>query len=329
MKLDHGVLTISLDFELYWGVRDKRTLDEYRDNLLGSRKIIPQLLRIFSANDAHVSWATVGFLFFETAEDLRQHYPKRLPTYKQQRFSPYQYITQAETIEPSVHFAPDLIAQIKQHAGQEIATHTLSHYYCLEEGQTVDQFEADIEAAVDTAKKNGISIRSLVFPRNQWNTAYLASLPKYGVKCFRGNQSSWMYKASDEGGQQPLQRVCRLLDAYINLSGHNTYTLTDCAKEEPFNFPASRFLRPYSSTWSLLEPLRLRRIKHSMEYAAKHKQIFHLWWHPHNFGVNIPQNIHFLNQIIKHFCYLRSEYGMTSLNMGELCQLAESGHGNK
>jgi hypothetical protein len=323
MDLENGVFTVSLDFELYWGVRDKRSIEDYKANLLGVREAVPEILRVFSESEIHATWATVGFLFFRNQQDLSGNIPKSLPTYDRDQLSPYQYLQNTPEVDQTYHFAPELIEIIRQHDGQEIGTHTFSHYYCLEDGQGLEQFEADIVAAIDVAKSKDISIKSLVFPRNQWNTKYLSALLKLGVLCYRGNESSWIYKASDDEGQGQFQRAIRLADAYFNLSGHNTYDLATCVQEKPFNFPASRFLRPYSRRLSFLDRFRLKRIKNAMSHAAINKEIFHLWWHPHNFGANTSENINFLNKIIEHYDILKKQYGMKSLNMGELVKLAE------
>ena len=90
-----------------------------------------------------------------------------------------------------------------------------------------------------------------------------------------------------------LRRAIRFVDAYFNISGHNTYDLHDCTKTKPFNFPSSRFLRPFSNKLVIFDKLRLKRIKESMTDAAVNNRIFHLWWHPHNFAVNTEQNIIF------------------------------------
>lgn len=109
------------------------------------------------------------------------------------------------------------------------------------------------------------------------------------------------------------------MDSFINLSGHHTFSANDIQQQEqPFNIPASRFLRPYHPLFKLLEPLRLKRINDSLDYAAKNKQIYHLWWHPHNFGTYTKKNLDSLEKILKHFVYLKEHYGMKSLNMGEL-----------
>lgn len=322
--MPHGIFTVSLDFELYWGVRDKRSIEQYRHNLLGVRQAVPAMLQVFRDHDVHATWATVGFLFFDSRESLLQNLPRLLPSYAQTVLSPYPYIQSSDCLEATYHFAPELLDMIATCAGQEIGTHTFSHYYCLEQGQTLEQFAADISAAVATARARGLRMDSIVFPRNQWNRDYLATLSQLGIRCFRGNERSWIYQASADAQETRLQRALRLLDAYLNLSGHNTYRIAECLREQPFNFPASRFLRPYSKSLARFEWLRLRRIKAAMSDAAIHGKLFHLWWHPHNFGTHTFQNIHFLTRIAEHYRDLNRRYGMRSLNMGEICRLGNS-----
>ena len=65
-----GVLVISLDFELFWGVRDNRSIEDYKENLLGGRLAIPQILDLFDSYNIHATWATVGFLCFDQKTEL-------------------------------------------------------------------------------------------------------------------------------------------------------------------------------------------------------------------------------------------------------------------
>ena len=55
-----------------------------------------------------------------------------------------------------------------------------------------------------------------------------------------------------------------------------------------------------------------------MTLAAQQKKLYHIWWHPHNFGKNIQENLSILAEIIAHFDYLRSRYNFKSLNMSEI-----------
>jgi peptidoglycan/xylan/chitin deacetylase (PgdA/CDA1 family) len=321
MEPDHGIFTVSLDFELYWGVRDKRTIEGYGENLRGVQQAIPEILRVFRGSDIHATWATVGFLFFDDAADLKRNLPVLRPTYQRPGLSPYAYIESPSRLEAMYHFAPALIDRISQQEGQEIGTHTFSHYYCLEQGQSLEQFEEDMAAAMKIGRRNGYSLKSIVFPRNQCNSQYLSVLSRFGVECYRGTQASKAYEASDQAGQRKLQRALRLADAYLNISGHNTHALQECLSSAPFNFPASSFLRPYARKWAFLDRLRLRRIKDAMTFAAVKKRIYHLWWHPHNFGRNTGENIAFLQGIADHHDWLKARYGFASMNMGELCAL--------
>jgi hypothetical protein len=68
----------------------------------------------------------------------------------------------------------------------------------------------------------------------------------------------------------------------------------------------------------MFEPLRLHRIKRDLTEAARKALFFHLWWHPHNFGVNMAANLAFLRKILEHYRSLNDIYGMESLNMGEM-----------
>ena len=212
-----GIFTISLDLELYWGVRDSRSFGEYEANLCGEREAISGILELFEAHGVHATWATLGFLFFKNIEELQQHLPRVLPDYQRQQLSSYRYIDEHLWGGDDVfHFAPDTVEQIRLSSGQEIGTHTFSHYYCLEEGQTIESFRADLQAAVDVAKAHNIPIASLVFPRNQGNSDYLDVLNELRIACYRGNENASFYKARNKQGQGAWVRAMRLLDAYIN-----------------------------------------------------------------------------------------------------------------
>src|SRR3546814_12173629 len=69
--------------------------------------------------------------------------------------------------------APSMVRRILQCPDQEIATHSYSHYYCLEPGQTDDQFRADLRAATAQLREWNIDCRSIVFPRNQYDRRHL------------------------------------------------------------------------------------------------------------------------------------------------------------
>ena len=319
-----GTFIISLDFELNWGVHDVFTIEQYEENLSGAPAAIDEMLELFNDFGIRATWATVGMLFFQNKIELLDNLPSLLPTYSNPGFSPYEKLGEIGKDEEQdpYHFGRSILKKITQYAGQEIATHTFSHYYCLEEGQTEKQFEADLEASIKVNKEFGYPVKSIVFPRNQLNKAYLAICKKNGIKSFRGNESSWIYKESQFHKESLIKRMLRLVDSYVNITGHNTYRLKNVGQEPIVNLPSSRFLRPYKSKMNGFEGLRLRRIQNSIKHAAQNGEVFHLWWHPHNFGKDIDENILFLTKILELVAELKVTHGFESLTMGEATNLA-------
>lgn len=317
-----GIFTISLDFELYWGMKDVVSLRDYACEIGGTKESIDRMLLLFDKYNIHVTWASVGFLFLQNRDILIQNYPDILPQYENDELNLYSYIEENRELIHDAHFAPNIIKKIANSKNQEVATHTFSHYYCLEKGQTKEAFYADLEKAKKVAFKFNVDIKSLVFPRNQYNEQYLEILKKSDITSYRGNEQGWMYEASDEKAKKSLlKRALRILDSYINLSGFHTYNLDDIGESKPYNIPASRFLRPYSFKLSIFDRLKLRRIKKAMTHAAKTDTLYHLWWHPHNFGNNREKNIAFLTKILEHYNSLEKEYGMKSMNMSEISEV--------
>ncbi|HVM18198.1 MAG TPA: hypothetical protein VM290_11510 [Gaiellaceae bacterium] len=314
-----GTLVISLDHELYWGVRDIPSLDRYEANLRGERRAIRGLLRLFREYEVHATWATVGFLFLRDRRELLAHLPERRPGYRDARLSPYgdvERVGEDEERDP-LRLGASLLDEIRAVPGQEIGTHTFSHYYALEPGQDEEAFRADLDAAVRAARARGVELRSIVFPRNQVNPAYLPACAEAGLVAYRGTERGWAYGAVAEAGNRPLRRAFRLADAYLPLSGHNAYRLADVAAGPLVNVPSSRFLRPWSPRLAPLEGLRLRRIAHDLAHAAREGLVYHLWWHPHNFGVHTERNLELLRRLLEHAAGLRERYGLRSLGMAE------------
>lgn len=316
-----GTLIVSLDFELFWGVRDVTSLDEYGANLRGTREAIPAILALFEEHGIRATWATVGFLFFDSKADLLANLPAEQPRYTNPRLSPYPALAaigEDEATDP-YHYGRALLDRIRAVPGQEVASHTFSHYYALERGQTAETFRHDMQAAMRAGARLGIDIRSLVFPRNQYNASYVGICRELGLTSYRGNEASWIYRQRTEEREPLLKRGARLVDAYVNMSGHHTYRLEEIARTEaPFNLPASRFLRPWSPKLRAFEEPKLRRIERAMTHAARHGEAFHLWWHPHNFGVNLARNMANLARLVNHFGRLRNTHGMVSSSMGDV-----------
>lgn len=323
-----GAFVISLDFELHWGVRDHQsTTGEYRQKLLGARQIVPRMLDLFRRYDIAGTWATVGFLFAPSKKDIDKFQPTLRPVYVNTRLDPYrENIGIAEEDDP-FHYASSLLDWIQKCPRQEIATHTFSHYFCLEPGQTFETFASDLRSAVAIAASRGIQLRSMVFPRNQINPDYFQALLEFGIRSYRGCQHGWMHRAVPRKPVTRHARLARLLDSYMGFSGYGTINWSDIPEASGLcNVRASQFLRPIRPNWTRLETIRLKHITAGIEKAARNHEIYHLWFHPHNFGTNAEENFAAFEIILNTVASCRGRFGMRALSMSEIAEIVRPQH---
>lgn len=317
--MENGALVISLDFELLWGVFDKVDWRNKKEYFQNTRKLIPEILELFEKYEIQCTWATVGMLYNENWEEWNQNIPEILPDYENSKLSAYKYgkaIQSKETEE--LCYAPDLIRRIKDTPGQEIGTHTYSHYYCLEPGQTPESFKADLQKSRELAEKFGVDLKSLVFPRNQYNSNYLEVCKEIGLQTVRTNPDVWYWRNTQQDSLQ--QKIFRTGDAYFGLNNKSYRDIPEISSGITGQ-KASRLLRPNSGK-NFLDKARIKRIESEMIAATKNKEIYHLWWHPHNFGGNPQKNLQELELILKHFKSCQNKFGFESLSMAGITETA-------
>lgn len=314
-----GTLIVSLDFELFWGMQDCTSLESYQDHVLGGRKAIPKLLALFQKYGIHATWAAVGFQFAESKEELNRFAPEESlrPGYRNQILSTYRCLPEIGEKESDApcFFAPSLLKDIAACPGQEIGSHTFSHYYCREPGQTVEQFRADMAAAKAIASAHGYHLTSVVFPRNQTTWSHVQVLRELGFTAYRDEENDWIH---EKISVWPMKRLLRLTDVYLPLTGQGGFIPKN--ENGIVNLIGSRMYKPYFAPLGFLERAKLHRIKSQMRHAAKHGLTFHLWWHPHNVGVRTEYHLAQLEEIFGYFVFLREKYGMESRNMAEAAE---------
>lgn len=315
-----GCMVISLDFEMLWGILDHRNPLDYEQNIKNVPKVAGCLLKIFREHGIHATWGCVGMLTRDDMRAVRIEEPKELPTYREPSLSAYEYFDFLESVNPAYLFAPKLVKKIAATDGQELGSHTYSHFYCNEEGITGSQLKEDLRKSVESLQSFGVTPVSVIFPRNQINENYSRIVSDCGFQNYRGTEDAWFYQIPDtRSGKDILRRGFRLLDHYLPIAGPCCYSWEEIRQRNGLNnIKSSRFFRPYSRQLAIFEPLRVRRIMGQMEYAARHNLVFHIWWHPHNFGKNIKKNLRNLLKLVRHYERLRDAYGFQSLNMGEV-----------
>lgn len=276
-----GTVTISLDFELAWGMcerpaavdavmsEDRRTESEYLDRLLE----LCDRLRI------PVTFATVGHLFLEGCDgahpDVGAGDGLAADPATDRRTDP-------------LYYAPDLVDRIRAATtDHEIATHTFSHVRC--DRVPASTVASELAAAADRHEERGLEPpRTLVAPRNR--------LPDYDVLRESGIETVRVPRprpaASDVG--RHLRRLREwTVDRTVPVG---TPTVREGIVEQystPFpsltavHLPTGRAdpLAPFRTV-----PTRLRQRRHeayllgALETAREAGAHAHFWTHVYNFA---------------------------------------------
>ncbi|MFC3880930.1 polysaccharide deacetylase family protein [Algoriphagus namhaensis] len=316
--MNPGIFTISLDFELLWGIFDKVGATYKPEYFSNTRALIPKMLERFAKAEVEVTWATVGMLFAENEEEWESYSPEYQPSYRDPRFSAYHWVKE-NGIRPEVHFAPELIKLILEIPGQELGSHSFAHYYTLMRGQSAEQFRQDLRATQRIAThKFGVTLDSLVFPRNHLNELYLTLCKEEGYEQVRGNPKNWYWQETQH--ESFSKKLFRSADCFFPVGERTSFPLDEVKQypDEPIILPASRILRPFAKSNALMNYTRLNRVKAEMSLAAEKGEGYHLWWHPHNFGIDPEASLRELDDILLHFTRLKETLGFQSMSMRSL-----------
>lgn len=325
---------ISLDFELHWGMRDHTTVDpSVSRSLVTSRSEVLNLAALFAQRGVRATWATVGLLFATSGAEAKALSPSDRPAYRDPRLDPYTEPIGATEEEDPLHLAGSLVDSLARTEGQELGSHTFSHYYCLEPfgplerndaapGARAVAFRADLEAAQAAAARKGVRLRSLVLPRNQWDQALAPVLVETGFECYRGPQPGWAHRSRPGADSGLAVRAARLASTWAG-PAVPTFAWTELVEPSGLhNIPASAFLRPWSPSTKALQSLQDGRITKALRDAAQRGRVVHLWWHPHNFAAHPAENVARLHRLLDEVDRLRASDGMVSLAMGDASDMA-------
>ncbi len=308
-----GKFCISIDFEKKWGLIDKKNPD-YDNSIYNVDFVVDGILHIFDKYKIRASWGVVGALVFENYESLLEYsnYIDKID-YHNDKLSPSKYFAKND-VSRELFFARESVKKIVASEGQNIVSHTLYHTYYRESGITNRNY-IDEKQLFDNLflSQFGLDICGIIFPRNQIPTYNGFDL---GYKFYRSNHDNYLDRCYSESELSLLVKILRTLDCYL--------PLRFCRSSKPYKdekgflaIPATRFFRPTSKNL-LFNKLKINRIKMEMTWAAKNNDVYHLWWHPHNFAQSIRESLNELDEILVHFNNLQTRYGMESVNMNDL-----------
>lgn len=310
-KRKKGRFIISLDYEKFWGVCFNKNINDYtKSNLEFVDTVFFKTLELFSKYNIKATFAIVGFMFLESKNDLEKFKDFRI-NYSDSNLCPYRKIKLGLKPAPHTLFAGNSLKLLAE-SEHEVGSHTFSHFYCSQKGQTKEDFKLDLEL-FETINAKFPKPKTLIFPWNDVNEDYFDLISSFGYTHLRINDTeSYLYNFVNNS---LFKRLLRFIDRYIPLTGTN-YSKTYKKNNLTLN-SHSRFFAPYLKPLSFLEGLKLKRMKSEMTECAKNGKDYHLWWHPHNFGDGskmLPQ----LEDILKHYQKLNKQYSFNSVRMDQL-----------
>ena len=274
-----GGLIVSLDYELNWGYRNEaRPLDTF--DVEGTLNNIKALLDQYEIRS---TWATVGQLFQNELTSTGGWSSDDL--YRQRGW-----------IEANLVNDPKV----------DLGSHSFDHTFFLETPMENRKLDFDNMQGI------GRVFKSIVFPRNQYDTSLLDSANNYKLDCYRSVQASW-YLQSDKLTQENLflklcKRFCELLpfDRAVEISReHELVAISD-----------SRFFRffPGNTLGDLLTKYYRFLVQKELLWALEQGRYYHIWFHPHNLIVK-PQRILELEKFFQFFHSVKDRYNASSHHM--------------
>jgi peptidoglycan/xylan/chitin deacetylase (PgdA/CDA1 family) len=316
-------MVVSIDVELSWGRFDVLPMTILDAEAQEERTLITRLLALLDRYDIPATWAMVGHLMLERcARDPNgQAHPEVQPRpsfpwlpHDWYHFDP---CTSAESAPG--WYAPDVLRLVKAaRTRHEIASHSFAHIYYGDPACRPEVAEADLRAALKTAARKGIALKSFVFPRNR--VGHLEALRKAGILAFRG-----MHPFEEQHPSPFMKLVLKPISAMGQLLG---LPPTPVQAEEVlpglWDLPGNHYFRARTGLRRILPPgTEALRGKRGIDQAVRSGELYHAWFHPYNLQQNPQEMFHNLEKVFAHAARMRDRELLDILTMGDYAERLE------
>ena len=199
-----GVFVLSLDTEIAWGTFTWGGTTYYRRHFDNYRSNVRRFMDLMDTYRISATWAFVGHLMLDGCDGLHPEAPAPRFSWYGKDWYDVDPGTAAE--DSPWWYAPDVLEQVRaMRTPQEIGTHGFSHVFLNDPEVTPEMARAQIEASVRVGRERGLTIESLVFPRD--GVAHLDQYAALGITSYRGAEQIAYNTLS-----RPLRRAAGLCD---------------------------------------------------------------------------------------------------------------------
>lgn len=312
-----GTFTLSIDTELVWGVLHWGK-EKHIENLEKERGVIDALLALLKKYKISATWAVVGHLFLDHCEAVqgKKHPEMPRPEYSWLKEDWYADDPASGIGEAPLFYGKDIVQKIlRTSPRQEIGCHGFSHVLFGESGMTLEVADAEIKKCVALAKKEGIALRSMVFPQN--SIGHLAILKKYGFTCYRGPDPLYY-----QSWPKALRKLAHPIDLTLGFEPPVVEPVR--TPEGLWNIPGSMLYLSCDGIRKFIPvAARVQKAKRGIGEAVAQGKIFHLWFHPFNLVSNKREMLKGLEEILAYASEKRKRGELEILNMGQVAERAE------
>jgi hypothetical protein len=316
-----GTMVLSLDLELSWGWFDEIPIATLDAQSLEERRQIKRLLVLLDRHNIPATWATVGHLMLDNCARDRRDGQAHTDVFPHARYSwfPadwYHFDPCTNVTSAPGWYAPDIVEWIRHaRARHEIGSHSFGHIYYGDPECTPSVAQADLKAACEAAARQGIVLKSFVFPRNQ--VGHLDVLKSFGLRSYRGAEPPLI--CTDN---RVLQRAVHFLDQLLALRPR------DVRAEEIlpglWNLPGNHFFMARDGIRKMIPMAsRVLKGKRGITHAVKTGGLYHLWFHPFNLNEDTEAMLSGLAAIFQYAHRMREQGLLEILTMDDYVRRLE------
>lgn len=303
-----GVVTISLELELGWGVHQHDGVDVLSENRQRETETLSRLLSLCDSLDIALTFDVVGHLFRE----------RPLPSYDGPHPEGWFDHVDGVSGDPDpLFYAPDLVAKIRgADVDHEICTHTFSHVECGRVSEDTVRWE--LERVHDEHQEVGLDLPTSFVPPRHSIPSY-EILDTYGLETIRvpdpsvaTNRARTRKALEILSGKHPVLEP-KIVDGLVE-----SYTTERISLATPLlpsgQQPPHRAFRPLPV--SVRQRLHRRSLKQMLSTVEKTGSYAHIWSHVWDIANDSqwPQVREFLQRLAEH----ERNGDVTLLSMGEL-----------
>lgn len=314
VTLPRGACVVSIDTELAWGTAHYRDGAGPGHRFEREREVVDRALGIFARHGVAATWAIVGHLFLDRCErgaDGRPHSDLARPDYPWLAGDWFDVDPCSTLAEAPYWYGRDMVDQIRTcPVPQEIACHGFSHMMIGDAGSSAEVFNSELAASAAAAGEVALTMRSFVFPRT--SVGFVDCLPDHGYVAYRDRRLGQAF------GSRPhwQRKLLRLADMVRPLAGS---AVTPARHPSGvWNIPQTYLYAPATQRPRVPIALWVRRPIARLRAAARHRALFHLYFHPYNLTAAPDRTLEGLDRICAAAARLRDAGRLDMMTMGQL-----------